>query len=134
MLVIRAALSTCVAFAGLAACEWSRTLNIRLPQNTPVEVSTWQRDQVTRVMQEKTVLLQPDAAEYHRLNRWVASNQRGWRKLPFEKGPRDGIFVTSGDLRFRFHLRSVTLSTKTETFYKGVREDEYAFLKPLVGF
>jgi hypothetical protein len=133
MLVIRAALSTCVALAALTACEFHRTLDIRLPQNTPVEVAIWQEDPVTGLMQQKTALLQPNAPDYHHLEQWLAMNQKGWRKLPFEKGPPYGIFVTSGDLRFHFHLRGVTLSTKAETFYKDIREDEYSFLKPLVG-
>lgn len=129
----RATLATCAALAGLAACEFSRSLDIRLPQDAPAELSIWQEDPVTKLMQKKTVLLRSDSPEYHRLDQWLAMNQKGWRKLPFEKGPPDGIFVTSGDLQFHFHLRGVTLSTKTETFYKDVREDEYAFLKPLVG-
>jgi hypothetical protein len=85
------------------------------------------------LLQKKTVLLRPDAPEYRRLDEWIAANRKGWRKFPLEKGPSDGIFITSGDLRFHFRLRGVTLSTKTGTFYKEIAEHEYAFLKPLVG-
>ncbi len=133
MHVARVAVSACVVWVGLTGCESTHRVVIELPRNAPVELMVWQQSPGTTVLQKKTVLLQPDAPEYRRLAEWITSNQNGWRKLPLDKGPPDGIIVSFGDFRLHFHLRGVTLSTKSETFYKEIREDDYAFLKPPVG-
>jgi hypothetical protein len=134
MHVSRLAVSVCIAFSFLTSCDDVRTLDMRLPQNTPLEVIVFPRDPEDKVLtHKKTVMVQPDTPEYRRFEQWFASNQRGWRKVFMEKGPFDGIRVWTGDLRFHFHLRGVTLSTGGKTFYKEISEEEYAFLKAPLG-
>ena len=135
MLVSRAAICVCFVLSLLTSCDDRRTLNIRLAENMPLDLVTWPRDPNNSVvlLGKRTVALQPDAPEYHQFDQWLTTSQQGWRKLPFEKGPSDGIFVISGDLHFHFHLRTVTLTMGGTTYFKEISEDEYAFLKPRAG-
>ena len=134
MPLVRVAILACLASIGLTACDSPQEVIVVVYPNTPVELVTWPHVNGSTVeVEKKTVLLQPEAPEHRQLGEWLASNQNGWRKLAFEKGPSDGVFVTFADCRLHFCFGTVTLRRGDATFMKDIREDDYTFLKRVTG-
>src|SRR3712207_4189484 len=128
MLSVRLIAGACGLAASLAGCDFKRTLELRLQEGAPVEVSAWHQTPRTTGLRQTKVLLRPEAPEYRVLSEWLARNRQGWRKLSFEKGPPDGVFVTSGDFRLHFSLGAVTISQNGATYRKDAGDEEYVFL------
>jgi hypothetical protein len=116
----------------LPAC--SRTVQIPLPNGSPLQLVTWHYNATTKLTEPKKVLLQPETPEYRQLQEWITRNQKGWHQslAPSTDG---GIFVHSEDshLHLQFEGDMVSVFTDHGDFHKNVPEHEYAFLKPLVG-
>jgi hypothetical protein len=114
-----------VLLAALSAC--SRTLHLPVPAGAPVRLVTFTFKSTGETDAErKEVLLQPDAAEYRRLQEWVAHNQSGWSQS--FATPFGGIVVNCGDLHLQFIQTMVVAFTAKGEFQKDIREEDYAFL------
>jgi hypothetical protein len=112
-----------------SAC--SRTLNLPLPDGTPLRLVTYTIQPDTEAA-PKEVSLQSDAYEYHRLKDWVAHNQDGWHQS-FAASPIAGVVVHCGDLHLQFVDTTVFAFTPKGHFQKEIREDDYSFLKKAAG-
>jgi hypothetical protein len=130
--VARTRIIAVLLVALLPAC--SRTLRIPVPNGTPLQLVTWHYNPTTKLTEPKKVLLQPDTPEYRQLQDWITRNQEGWHQslAPSTDG---GVFIHSDDLplHLQFEDDMVSVFTEKGDFHKDVREDEYAFLKPIVG-
>jgi hypothetical protein len=83
-------------------------------------------------MESKEVVLQPDTADYRRLQAWIAGNQKGWSPS-WTTNPAGGVLVYAGDLRLQFVDTAVFALTKRGQFQKEIKEHDYAFLRRAAG-
>jgi hypothetical protein len=125
-------IATLLLLGLLPAC--SRAVHIPVPTGSPLELVTWHHNAPTGLEEPKKVLLQPDTAEYRQLQDWITRNQKGWYQS-FAPSTDGGVFIHSDDLHLhlQFEGNMVSVFTDKGDFHKDVQEEEYAFLKPLVG-
>jgi hypothetical protein len=114
----------------LSAC--SRTVNISLPPGVPVRLVTLHYNPTNGMTEPKEVLLQPDSADYRRLQEWIAKNQKGWSQS-YATNPSSGVFVHSGDVHLQFTDGVAFVFPEKGQFQKDVRHEDYAFLEAAAG-
>ena len=117
-----------VAVLALASC--SRTLALRLPADTPLELKTFVVTGVEAHPRTKT--LQPQASEYQRLQEWLVRNQSGWSQS-FSTTPIQGVIVHAPGITLHFVADTVFASTDQGQFQKELRHEDYAFLEAAIG-
>jgi predicted small lipoprotein YifL len=116
------------ALVVLSAC--GRTVPLRLPDATPVQVVFLGEDHpYTLTPSSKEYLyLTPSSKEYHQLRLWLEHNQSGWSPY-LATTPSRGILVTGENLWLQFIGSSAITRTAKGTFTKSVASSDYAFLR-----
>ena len=117
-----------VAVLALASC--SRTLALRIPADTPLELKTFVATGVDA--RPRTRTLQPKAPDYQRLQEWLGRNQSGWSQS-FSTTPGQGVIVHAPGITLHFLADTVFASTDQGQFQKQVRHEDYAFLEAAIG-